>query len=356
MAPMPEPRDGFGSVVLGDGSLLIVGDDHACHPGSAEAGSERAVIYDPNADRWTSAPSLNKPRIQFAMVPTVDGGAMVIGGVNAEDQPFSSTKIFSVGAQTWTDGPLLDRARGGPAAATIADGRIFVGSLLRYTSETTMTSDVEVFAPWIDGWAEGGRMDVALERLLPLSDGRLLAIGSGFEMSDLMLVATPGGAEGWREFAGPDFGDVTELVALAHGDILAIGRGRASTGTYEGERAARYDRGKDRWIEVAPVPTPRDEPQVGLLGDGRVVVAGGVERSAAGGQGKISRTTEIYDPGKDSWGRGPDLLAGRYEGVAVTLADGSLLVMGGTAALNTAGDTPFCPGVLTSVERLSPGT
>jgi galactose oxidase-like protein/Kelch motif protein len=354
VAPIPEPRDGFETVLLGDGTVLIAGDDHDCHPGPAEAGSERAVVYDPAHDRWTAVQALNKPRIQFAMVPTSDGGAMVIGGLNAQDQPFSSTKVFHLDTKTWTDGPLLDRARGQPAAAAIGDGRIFVGSPTGHRDETTIVSKVVVYAPWTKGWSDDGSMDMGVEQLVLLTDGRLLATGSVFEISDWMFVATPGGAEGWHVFPRPEFEDVTTLVPLSHGGILAFGRGDPATGSTDGYRMGRYDRRTDRWTDTPLMPIPRDGAQVTTLGDGRVVVAGGVIR-ATGSDAEITRSTEIYDPVANAWARGPDLLAPRYGGTAVTLGDGSALVMGGTGVLNTARATPFCPGALTSVERLSPG-
>jgi hypothetical protein len=42
----------------------------------------------------------------------------------------------------------------------------------------------------------------------------------------------------------------------------------------------------------------------------------------------------------------------RYGGQAIVLDDGSVLILGGMDSLNEFGDTPFCPGTLTSVERV----
>src|SRR5262245_49530418 len=106
-APMPRPRSGFDAVILGDGTVLVVGDDHDCAPGGASPGSELADIYDPSLDVWHEAQPLNKPRKNATMVTLPDGSAMVIGGVNRDEIPFSSTKILSPESGTWRDGPLL---------------------------------------------------------------------------------------------------------------------------------------------------------------------------------------------------------------------------------------------------------
>ena len=94
---MVRARTGFDAVVLGDGSVLAVGDDFACYPGPAAAGSERAERYDPVGDAWIEAPSLNKPRKEPATVVLSDGSALVVGGLNDVEQPFSSTKRFATG-------------------------------------------------------------------------------------------------------------------------------------------------------------------------------------------------------------------------------------------------------------------
>ncbi len=160
VAPMLRARDGFRVLPLGDETILVVGDDGACHPGPAEAGSETSERYDPIADEWTIAASLNKPRKDFAMVPAANGGVMVIGGLNSQDQPYSSTKIFDLDAAVWRDGPLLHLAYGDPSAVTLPDGRIYVvGETI--LEETTSTSTVEILAPDSDAWADGGRIERA---------------------------------------------------------------------------------------------------------------------------------------------------------------------------------------------------
>ena len=102
-------RTGFDAVVLKDGTVLAVGDDFACYPGGAVPGSERAELYDPIADSWVEVASLNKPRKSPATVALADGSAMVMGGINSDDVPFSSTKLFSPETLTWANGPLLER-------------------------------------------------------------------------------------------------------------------------------------------------------------------------------------------------------------------------------------------------------
>jgi len=350
---MGKERRGFGSVLLADGSVLVVGDHWDCRPGGAEPGSEQAERYDPATDRWAVAAPLNKPRKGFAMVPTLAGGAMVIGGWNEEDRPFSSTKVFDPANGSWSAGPLLDSAIGDPAAAALDDGRIIVGA--PGSEETDSFTVVSMYAPSGNIWADGPTIErLGAREFIPLSDGRLIASGTGFELENLLAVADLGGIEGWAQFPAPDFASVEAFVPLSEGGMLAFGWDESELGWFASDRVQRYDAATDRWRDVSPIPTTRTGFQVATLADGRVIVAGGAYSHGDIGGEEIYRTTEIYDPTTDAWTAGPDLIGARVGGVAITLADGSVLVLGGTDQVDTEGETPFCPPPLTSVERLYP--
>jgi large repetitive protein len=355
MAPMLRPRDGFRALVLGDGSVLVVGDDVACAPGPASPGSETAERYDPIADEWSVAAALNKPRKDFAMVPAANGGVMVIGGINADDIGFSSTKRFDLDAARWIDGPLLRLAYPDPSAVTVADGRIYI---LGPTSsdETTSTSTVEILAPGRTTWDDGGRIDwVSVRIVVGLDDGRLVSVGSTFESPELLHVHDSGGAEGWRPFPSPGFEGIDRLVPIPDGGLIAVGWTYGpGTGDAELMAVRRYDRGTNAWADAGPMKAQRTGALWTSLHDGRILVAGGVAGPRNRLASEIVGTTEIYDPATDAWSAGPDLLEPRADGEALTLDDGSILVIGGVNALNFEGDTPFCPTRLTSVERLTP--
>ena len=355
-APMLRPRDGFRALVLGDGSILVAGDDVACAPGPASPGSETAERYDPVADDWSIAASLNNPRKDFAMVPAADGGVMVIGGVNAADRPFSSTKRFDLDAAVWFDGPLQRRAYGDPSAVTVADGRIYVvGPTI--SDETSTPSTVEILAPGRDHWDEGGRIEgVAVRDVVRLDDGRLVALGWAFELPDQLYVHDSGGAEGWSPLADTGFDTIERIVAIPDGGVLAFGWSYdQATDRTSPLTVRRHDPAIDRWVEIEPMAMPRFAAQIATLADGRVLVAGGLigPRDHLT-ESEIARTSEIYDPRSDAWTAGPDLLEIRMGGQALTLPDGSVLVMGGVNLLNVEAATPFCVEHLRSVERLMP--
>lgn len=346
-APMLRSRTHPGVTVLGDGTVLAVGDE-PCDI-SEPAGSETAERYDPRTDRWMPTTSLNKARRLFAIVTTPDGEALVIGGVNADVVGFSSTKYFDPARGAWRDGPLLDVARPNALAASMEDGSILVASTTE-EEETWSTSTTEILARGAAAWTNGPSLDgVAVERLIPMADGQVLILGGAFEIFPLLFVNPSGIGGGWEPFPDPGFVSIDHLVALDDGGLLATGTVESEFGESPTGVPRRYDPDTGRWRDAAAMSMARREAQVLPLADGRIMFAGGW-----GGVGDmdfgLQATSEIYDPIEDQWSGGPPLLGPRFGGEAVLLDDDSVLILGGYA--DQLGDE--CTEPLTSVERWYP--
>lgn len=347
---MLRARTGFDSVVLGDGSVLAVGDDFACFPGPALEGSERAERYDPATDTWTEAESLNKPRKTFAMVRLADGRALVIGGLGPEEASYSSTKIFDPATGSWTDGPLLDVARDDPAAATLTEGEVIVASP-SFAGETSGTTTIEILDPGAEAWSNQKAVrSLAVLSLDALSDGRVMAVASGGGLA--ILIFDPAGDRSWQSIDPPTVVRQQRIVPLAGGDVLAFGYQDLAIGRSPSVRVERLDASTNTWSEVAPMSTPREGAMIATLADGRVLVAGGATTTEIEPEARALATTEIYDPTADSWTAGPDLLEPRKDGHALLLPDGSVLIHGGDADFNVDGDVPWCPDPMITTERV----
>ena len=88
---MPSTRG--GEATLGaDGHIYVAG-------GITLTGEDRAIarveIYDPVSDTWTAGPSLNQPRMLFAMA-TADDRVWAIGGESdgGDDRTFYDTAEY----------------------------------------------------------------------------------------------------------------------------------------------------------------------------------------------------------------------------------------------------------------------
>jgi hypothetical protein len=350
-APMLRARVGFDAVVLGDGTVLAVGDDQACLPGPAEPGSETAERYDPAIDRWSEAASLNKPRKSFAMVGLLDGGAIVVGGTNPTDQLYSSTKVFDEVAGTWSDGPLLEVARGDPAAALLADGRVIVGSET-VVGETSSTTTTELLDATRTAWSNGRPIEgYAIHTFVPLSDGRVMGIGSSFEI-ELALVLFDPATGRWAPAELPHVIRQPRILAVDGGDALAFGYEDTGDSRSPTVRVERFHGASGAWSDLPPMAIAREGAILTHVGGGRVLVAGGAVVEADGVGVAAVTSTEVYDPEADAWRAGPELLEPRKDGGSEVLSDGSVLILGGDADFNTEGDVPWCPSPLQSTERV----
>jgi hypothetical protein len=344
-------RLGARAALLKDGSLLVVGNE-PCVAAGEPTQSERAEVYDPSTDTWAEVDSLNKQRDGFALVALRDGTGMVLGGSNAQSQPFSSTKIYRPATHTWSDGPLMQRA-GAQAAVTLADGRVVaVGP-----------GHAEVLDAGASAWRRTTAPPAGLagvDQLLSLADGTILANGESSDALTVFLTFDPEHGR-WR-WLDPDVLRATP-VALPDGTLLALGDDES------GAHVQRYNRTTGTWEEPGQMAQSRIRGQVTVLRDGRVFVAGGValiseavEDGYAVSEGSPLASSEIYDPATDAWSPGPSLLGPRQGGHAVTLADGSVLVFGGyveSPPPDTSPDTgtpATCPTPLATTERLQPAS
>lgn len=341
-APMPRERMGFDAVLLGDGMVLVVGNDgnpwaDDYYASGAEPGSELVDLYDPAAGSWSPAEGLNKPRKWGAALALPDGSGMVLGGVNANGQPFSSTKIFSPVTLRWAPGPEMIVARREPVAVTLGDGRVLVAG----TGADLSTGTSEVYDPATAGWTGQARLPVRYPRLhtlLRLGDAGALAIGS-YETGDTDNFGDVGfvyiaASNRWTQVDFPwVFG--ASLIALDDGDVLAVGGGGGGDccrGIASVSDVYRFDHETLKWREVASLPSPREAIALAILPDGRVLATGGVRvrESDAGGDGTPVKVTETYDPATDTWSKGPDLLEPSGGAIAVALANGDALLLGGS--------------------------
>ena len=343
---MVHPRIEFPSVLLTDGTLLAVGED-ACVPAGAAKGSERAEVYDPATDRWIEVGSLNKPRGAPQLVALPDGTAMVLGGVNEQDEPFSSTKIYSPRDRTWSAGPLMIRADVQAAIVTTDGSIVSVG-----------VEGTEILDRGASAWRRSTPPPkVFVGRLFLLPDGIVLAVGENdTEERDAAFLTFDPHRETWtRISAASSFR--AQVVPLEDGSILSLGQDEG------GSRVERLDSPTAEWTATAPMHDGRVDAQVTALADGRVLVAGGMSISSRAvddgysvTEDGVSDATEIYDPRSDTWTPGPRLGSPRQGGYAKALRDGSVLVYGGYVS-SPVSETPdtgsiHCPPAIPETERL----
>ncbi|WP_306334575.1 kelch repeat-containing protein [Streptomyces sp. KL118A] len=134
------------------------------------------------------------------------------------------------------------------------------------------------------------------------------------------------------------------LTVLANGKVLATGgTSGASRGAPALATTELYDPATRAWTPSGSMAGPRAGHSAVRLADGKVLVAGGTTVRSAQST-KALHTAELYDPVAGTWSAAGDMTEGRAGHTAVPLAGGAVLVCGGTAPVGSADDPSlaFC--------------
>lgn len=127
--------------------------------------------------------------------------------------------------------------------------------------------------------------------------------------------------------AGTAARNTETMTRLADGRVLITGQGK---------EAHLYDPATNHWSVAAPMLQDRVDPSATLLADGKVLVVGG--STTTGGQQLWLTSAEIYDPAVNRWSPAGCMAQARWEQTATLLSTRVLIAGGGipSAALSSA--------------------
>jgi len=412
VASLNKPRAAFAAVPLADGRVLVTGgvnagvSNHWGDQGEHQSYSS-TYVYDPThpSDGWTKSALLGTARSASIAAVLPDGRVLVAGGYYLSRQ----TGRIDTGPET-----VFAAYRSTPASVPMPPGAILANS--DPGTPIAALATAEVYDPATDQWSPTGPMRYARygSEAVTLADGRVLVVGSSssygrwndsyvtvddrvYESAEVYDPRTgrfslTGNIPpiDWSSLpltGRSDFEDLLRspgtLVALADGGALLVGRtsGWSAGPSWSGTlvRTLRFDPRSERWTEIDRSLDREDSAAkqivqvvgghvshnavAATLADGRVLVAGG-ERDTCGVDGLCGETyvaieaASLYDPATDTWTALPPMPEPRAGGAAVTLTDGSVLIVGGyneTAYGGTDCQTPDQPTGLASAVRFVPG-
>lgn len=375
-----EPRNATSVVVVGNGEVLIVGSDWmtswltAC--GTATGGSDSVEIGDPEGGDWEKTTSLPSRREGPVLLALPDGRALLTGGMTGEDggpTAYSSTYVFDPADRSWLQSGLLNTARTGAAAAVLADGRILVagGLYIDRTGQSDLDSS-ELWDPASGSWSSTGplagtRVDASAATL---ADGRVLVVGGVASNGDQAQQAA-------AEVYDPETGRWSSagtlatarsgfaLVALADGGAIVVGGfgGLAPRAVGRVSTVERFDPVSNTWSPAQDFPGPVAGATGIRLADGRVLVAGGsarepnpIDPDAGTYISGLAPDAALFDPATGAWTVTTSMPSARAGASAVLLADGSALFAGGSASEGELNAVPGCPVAEPQVVRYLPGS
>jgi N-acetylneuraminic acid mutarotase len=267
---------------------------------------------------WTTTGDLPTPGAWSGQhddpVLLADGTVLVAGGADVASAPLARAARYDPAAGHWTATAALHTARRLHTVTLLADGRVLVagGTGVGAQFPPPGLAAAEVYDPAAGTWTGTGNLHVPRwghsATLLP--DGSVLVAGGSAVRSGQSLTAL--------------------------------------------RSAERWDPHTGAWTEVAAMTDARTGHPAVLLGNGKVLVAGGSVPTGRDADAALA-FCELYDPAADHWAPTGNLTAPRARHQAVPVSGTSVLVTGGTAP-GPGGDGTFDPFARATAERYSQST
>jgi galactose oxidase len=301
-----------GTAVLRDGRVLVTGGSNA----------ERASIYDPVTDQWTSVADMNIPRGYQAMTLLSNGDAFVLGGSWSGGSAPKGGEVWSAATGTWrtlTGVPVTTTMTADPAGPYRADNH-----------------------QWLHA----------------TSDGRVLHLGPSRQMNWISTTGT-----GTITAAGnrADSADAMNGNAVAYdvGKLLTLGGATAYENTQATRRAYTVDLNgggaQPITSRTGDMAHARSFSNSVVMPDGKVAVFGGQSYPVPFSDATSAMTPEIWDPATGEFTRMASMAVPRnYHSVANLLPDGRIFSGGGglcgDCATNHADGAVFTPPYLLNAD------
>ena len=329
---LQRPRAYGRAVPLSTGEILVVG---GLDPDDPEVMSHRSELIDPATGRVTTLPQQLLGRLNQTVTTGWGDRVVVIGGTEFRRgagrstywAPVDRVEVFIPGSRTWLTGAPLSDERSDHGATALRDGRILVAG---GNQGARLLRSVAIYDPSRNAWTVASPMPKPRTQfsITTLLDGRVLVAG-GFQDDGVVTASTllyDPAKDLWSP--GPMLLDPRlnhAMVPLPGGDLLFIGgEGRAS------ETSERFDYRLGRFVDAGRITAPRVVAQAAHLGEGRVVLAGGLPFPGVGSFSPVS-VVELWDPSTSSWQTVPGAPTARAFGALVSTDRGVYRVSGSEA-------------------------
>jgi len=288
-----ELRAAHSATLLPGGKVLIAAGFRKGPNGYSQLYSNTAELYDPSTGKFTYTGSLHIARCgQTATL--LPGGDVLITGGNNDVPHLASAELYNGATGTWTRLPDMLAGREG-------------------------------------------------HRAVLLTNGKVLIVGGSNDPHLYAELYNPATKTFERAGASPLHLSGSSVVQLRDGRVFISG---GSQDKQTVQYSMIYDPATNRFTRCADLDIVKYKAGAALLPDGRVIIIGGSD--GRDWKGKYS-STEIYDPKKNTFVKGPALRYQRFKlnNAVVTLRNGTIVVAGGNDHIEMLrpGDAAFTQAV-----------
>ena len=256
---------------------------------------------------------------------------LIAGGMPAGGDATRSFEIFDAARNTIVASGDMAEARAGQTATALPDGRVIVAG--GYNGAYLAT--IEVFDPRSGRFAPAGRMTVGRSghTATLLRDGTILFTGGNGDGYSFLASAETYDPRTARSQAVGSMTVPRESHTATHlrdGRVLIAGGHRDRRENIVLYRQAEiYDPRTRRFTATGSMIVPRHKHDAVALADGRVLILGGSDNRDSRGR---YASTEIFDPARGAFSAGPAMRAPRFKfrDTTIALPDGAVLAAAGS--------------------------
>lgn len=318
-------------------------------------------IYDPRLDDCRPGPMMTTQRSLHAATLLADGRWLLTGGVDNNNDPQAACEVYDPVADQFLAVAPMQLPRMGHTATLLPNGRVLVtGGLEAVTVTPTALSAVrdatnrtEIYDPLTDTWTAGPNLRTprAAHAAFTRPDGKVMLVG-GISWDNVILIGWLPAVRSSCDLydpatntiaAGPSMAQprsTVEPVDLGNGRWLMAGGINSLTLTNLGtptNTAEVYDASTNAWTTVGAMATPRGNHQAWALGNGRFLLAGGANGTILGPVPLGS--TEIFSTATNSFTPGPSMSMPRAGAAAFRTPQGQIQLFGGASTNGGAVNT-----------------
>ena len=311
------------------------------------ANPQPTYVWNPTTNTFTESTA---PAAIFCsgLAQLPNGEVMTVGGYGLPTTGqlgLVATAIFSPQTGTWRSVASMHTPRWYPAVTELANGE-YVAISGNSRSATAWADTPEVYNPAANTWTALNKVSTSQihEEEYPFSflvpNGEVFAIGPSEDVSYLLNV----GKESWTSVGASGIKNGSSVMyrpgkILYSGGAPSISKATAATST-----AATIDltEATPKWKPTASMHAARIYHTLTTLADGTVLAIGG---EASSDQSIVTTgvlPTEIWNPTTETWTTTAPIQAARnYHSTAILLPDGRVLSAGGGHSTGLSGPGQF---------------